>query len=82
MSIWGGKPLYPIHKHHLNSLNINITTHLVQKIGRNTVNCLKFYRNGMGVCECMCGIALLKAKMFKAFSFHFTVYLGYGSNSG
>ena len=24
----------------------------------------------------MCGIALLKAKMFKAFSFHFTVYFG------
>ena len=31
---------------------------------------------------CMCATALLKAKMFKAFSFHFTVYLGYGSNSG
>ena len=29
---------------------------------------------------CMCATALLKAKMFKAFSFHFTVYLGYGSN--
>ena len=36
----------------------------------------------MGVCVCMCAIALLKAKMFKAFSFHFTVYLGYGSNFG
>ena len=32
----------------------------------------------MGVCVSMYGIA----KMFKAFSFHFTVYLGYGSNSG
>ena len=27
------------------------------------------------VCVCMCRIALLKAKMFKAFSFHFIVYL-------
>ena len=31
---------------------------------------------------CMCGIALLKAKMFKAFSFHFTVYLGMGQILG
>ena len=36
----------------------------------------------MGVGVSMCGIALLKVKTFKAFSFHFTVYLGYGSNSG
>ena len=37
--------MYPIHEHPLNSLNINITTHLIQQMGRNTVNCLKFDRN-------------------------------------
>ena len=36
----------------------------------------------MGVCVCMCATALLKAKMFKAFAIYFSVYLGYGSNSG
>ena len=49
----GGKPLYPIHKHHLNSLNINITTHLVQKMGGNTVNWSKFDRNAWE-CVCVC----------------------------
>ena len=75
--------MYPIHKHHLNSLNINITTHLIQKMGRNTVNCSKFDRNGMhgSVCVCMCATALLKAKTFKAFAIYFSVYLGYGLNS-
>ena len=29
----------------------------------------------MGVCVSMCGIALLKAKMFKAFAIYFSVYL-------
>ena len=29
----------------------------------------------MGVCVCMCGIALLKAKTFKAFAIYFSVYL-------
>ena len=29
----------------------------------------------MGVCVCMCGKALLKAKMFKAFAIYFSVYL-------
>ena len=29
----------------------------------------------MRVCVCMCGIALLKAKMFKAFAIYFSVYL-------
>ena len=43
--------MYPIHKHPLNSLNINITTHLIQQMGRNTVNCLKFDRNAW---ECVC----------------------------
>ena len=71
---WGGKPLYPIHKHPLNSLNINITTHLIQQMGRNTVNCLKFDRNAWE-CVCMCATALLKAKMFKAFAIYFSVYL-------
>ena len=70
----------PIHKHHLNSLNINITTHLVQQMGRNTVNCLKFDRNAWE-CVCMCATALLKAKTFKAFAIYFSVYLGYGLNS-
>ena len=50
---WGGKPLYPIHKHHLNSLNINITTPLVQKMGRNT-ELLKIRQECMGVCVCVC----------------------------
>ena len=81
MSIGGGKPCAPFIKTHLNSFIINITTLLVQKMGRNTVNCLKFDRNAWE-CVCMCGIALLKAKTFKAFLFLFTVYLGYGSNSG
>ena len=29
----------------------------------------------MRECVCMCGIALLKAKTFKAFAIYFTVYL-------
>ena len=33
---WGGKPLYPIDKPHLNSLIINISTHFPLKMGRNT----------------------------------------------
>ena len=70
----------PIHKHHLNSLNINITTHLVQKMGRNT-KLLKIRQECMGVCVCMCATALLKAKTFKAFAIYFSVYLGYGLNS-
>ena len=45
--------MYPIHKHYLNSLNINITTHLVHQMGRNTVNCLKFDRNAWE-CVCVC----------------------------
>ena len=45
-------------------------------MGRNTVNCLKFDRNALEcVCVCMCAIALLKAKMFKAFAIYFSVYL-------
>ena len=69
----------PIQKHHLNSLNINITTHLIQQMGRNTVNCSKFDRNAWEcVCVCMCATALLKAKTFKAFAIYFSVYLGYG----
>ena len=31
-------PFITINKSHLNRLNINITTHLVQQMGRNTVN--------------------------------------------
>ena len=76
-----GAPSIAINKSHLNSLNINITTHLVQQMGRNTVNCLKFDRN-VWECVCMCATALLKAKTFKAFAIYFSVYLGYGSNSG
>ena len=45
--------MYPIHKHPLNSLNINITTHLIQQMGRNTGNCLKFDRNAWE-CVCVC----------------------------
>ena len=45
--------MYPIHKHPLNSLNINITTYLIQQMGRNTVNCLKFDRNAWE-CVCVC----------------------------
>ena len=30
---WGGKPLYPINKIHLNSFIINISTHFVHKMG-------------------------------------------------
>ena len=33
-----GTPFITINKTHLNGLNINITTHLVHKMGRNTVN--------------------------------------------
>ena len=51
---WGGKPLCPIHKHHLNSLNINITTHLVQQMGRNSVNRLKFEGMHGSVCVYVC----------------------------
>ena len=29
----------------------------------------------MGVCVCMCATALLNAKMFKAFTIYFSVYL-------
>ena len=29
----------------------------------------------MGVCVCMCAIALLKAKTFKAYAINFSVYL-------
>ena len=36
---------------------------------------LKICLECMGVCVCMCGIALLKAKMFKAFAIYFSVYL-------
>ena len=50
---WGGKPLYSINKPHLNSLNINITTHFAQKMGINTVNCSKFDRNAWE-CVCVC----------------------------
>ena len=42
-----------INKSHLNRLNINIATHLVQKMSRNTVNCLKFDRNAWE-CVCVC----------------------------
>ena len=45
--------MYPIHKHPLNSLNINITTHMIQQMGKNTVNCLKFDRNAWE-CVCVC----------------------------
>ena len=31
-------PFITVNKSHLNRLNINITTHLVQQMGRNTVN--------------------------------------------
>ena len=48
-----GTPFITINKSHLNRLNINITTHLVQKMGRNTVNCLKFNRNAWE-CVCVC----------------------------
>ena len=50
---WGGKPWYPINNPHLNSLNMNITTHLVEKMGRNTVNCSKFDKNAWE-CVCVC----------------------------
>ena len=36
----------------------------------------------MGVCESVSEIALLKAKTFKAFSFHFTVFWGMGQILG
>ena len=36
-----GTPFITINKSHLNRLNINITTHLVQKMGRNIVNSSK-----------------------------------------
>ena len=71
---WGSKPLQPINKTHSISLTINITTHFPQKMGRNTVNCFKFDKNAWE-CVCMCAIALLKAKMFKAFAIYFSVYL-------
>ena len=49
-----GAPFTTINKSHLNRLNINITTHLVQKMGRNTVNCSKFDRNASeSVCVCV-----------------------------
>ena len=48
-----GAPFITINKSYLNRLNINITTHLVQKIGGNTVNCLKFDRNAWE-CVCVC----------------------------
>ena len=46
-------PFITINKSHLNRLNINIIIHLVQKMGRNTVNCLKFDRNTRE-CVCVC----------------------------
>ena len=46
-----GTPFITINKTHLNSFIISITTHLVQKMGRNTVNGLKFDRNAW---ECAC----------------------------
>ena len=42
---WGGKPLYPINKTHSNSLISNIMTHLIPKMGQNTVNWLQFAWN-------------------------------------
>ena len=67
--------MYPIHKHPSNSLNINITTHLIQQMGRNTVNCLKFNRD-VWECVCVCVQQLfLRPKRFKAFAIYFSVYL-------
>ena len=63
-------PFITINKSHLNRLNINITTHLVQHC-----KLIKIRQECMGVCVCMCVTALLKAKMFKAFAIYFSVYL-------
>ena len=69
-----GTPFITINKSHLSRLNINITTHLVQRMGRNT-KLIKICLECMGVCVCMCATALLKAKTFKAFVIYFSIYL-------
>ena len=49
-----GTPFITINKSHLNRLNINITTHLVEKMGRNIVNSSKFTWNAWEyVCVCV-----------------------------
>ena len=71
---WGGKPLYPIHKPIQISFNIHFPIHFLLKMDGNSVKHLKFAWNAWE-CVCMCGIALLKAKTFKAFAIYFSVYL-------
>ena len=45
------------------------------QMGPELCKTLEIHLECMGVCVCMCGIALLKAKMFKAFAIYFSVYL-------
>ena len=72
----------PIHKHHLNSLNINITTHLVQQMGRNIVNCSKFDRNAWE-CVCVCLQKLFyRPKHLKHLQSIFQFILGMGQILG
>ena len=44
-------------------------------MGPELCKTLEIHLECMGVCVCMCGIALLKAKTFKAFAIYFLVYL-------
>ena len=66
----------PFIKPILNSNIINIRIHLVPQMGPELCKTLEILPGMHGsVCVCMCGIALLKAKMFKVFAIYFSVYL-------
>ena len=43
-------------------------------MGPELCKTLEIHLECMRVCVCMCGIALLKAKTFKAFAIYFSVY--------
>ena len=45
------------------------------QMGPELCKTLEIHLECMEVCVCMCGIALLKAKMFKTFAIYFSVYL-------
>ena len=67
--------MVPHSLNYLNSNIINIRIHLVPKWVQELCKTLEIRLECMGVCVCMCGIALLKAKTFKAFAIYFSVYL-------
>ena len=72
--------MYPIHKHPLNSLNINITTHLIQQMGRNTVNCLKLTGMHGSVCVYVCNSSFKGQNVYSICNLFLSLFTGIGQN--